>query len=801
MQTDNLILTYNIACKVGAIEVGNKSFNVAYSNAHEILVPDGIILPIQAFRSYINGDSLEELFLKIEKFFKNVKLLIVRSSALQEDTLEASYAGQYLSMICKNSAAEIKMACDACWSSSFSSNVEAYQNVMGQPGSEYSTGMGLLIQEVVKASSSGVCFTKDPLKDNKDIFIVNAVHGMGEALMAEEVVADHYEFDIKREKAVKKITGIQTNWRSPECPHILSHMPQNLLGKSVLTETQIKEIARMAQRAARLFENHLDIEWAYEGEKLFLLQVRPITQVANKREFELWTRDNVADVIPDAVTPLTWSVVKKATNKAFKNAIRDLGFPFEPTEFFRVFDGRVYFNQTAYQKMLNPGIKRNPLFFIKVGVKYLLLLFTLKKTVARMTNEFAEGLNSLATYPEKSAISKLKSRLDKYMAIHIRVAVLMELGFLVIRKVSRKYIPEDQENKVIDGLATGLNEIESTASGKALLELASLIKDNRKLTEVILSSANQSVPDVLGTWGGIYSIKWEEFLDHYGHSSLKEFEIYYPRWKEDPSFIVTTLKQYLIENKGIDIKTTRTRCSGKRIESEKALLRNTPLMYYFPLKFYIKHVRQCSVWRESIKQKLVRIMAEIRRQAMIFAEKCKIETPENVFFLTTEEIFQFKDDFLPAELLEKIGTRKKSWEKWERQKPYKEIRIFDDDRQIKIPYLSGVGSRLNGMPLSSGKFTGPARVIMDPTEMDEFNLGDVLVAPSTNPSWTPLFTLAGAIVTDMGNYLSHGAIVARELGIPAVGNVFDATKRIKDGQIIFVDGESGFVKLTQDENL
>lgn len=632
MQINDMVFTYDQVNEIGINKAGMKAFNIAACNQAGFTIPDGIVVLVQVFSLYFRGERLEPLFMSIEKHFSGIEMLIIRSSALGEDSAEASYAGQYLSMICKNSAVEIKMACEACWSSSFASNVEAYQNVMGQPGSEYSTGMGLLIQEVVNASSSGVCFTKDPLKDNKDICIVNAVHGMGEALMAEEVVADHYEFDIKREKAVKKTTGIQTHWRSPECPHILSHMPQNLLGKPVLTETQIKEIARMAQRAARLFENHLDIEWAYEGDKLFLLQVRPITSVARKREFELWTRDNVADVIPDAVTPLTWSVVNKATNEGFKKAIRDLGFPIEPTELFKVFDGRVYFNQTSYQKMLNPGFKRNPLFLIKVGLKYLILLFTLKKTVARMTNGFTEGLNSLATYPEKSAISKLKSRLDKYMAIHIRVAVLMELGFLVIRKVSRKYIPKDQENKVIDGLVTGLNGIESTASGNALLELAYLIKDNRKLTEVILSSANQSVPNVLRTWGGTYSKKWEEFLDHYGHSSLKEFEIYYPRWKEDPSFIVTTLKQYLIEDKGIDIETTRTRCSGKRIESEKALLRNTPLMFYFPLKFYVNHVRQCSVWRESIKQKLVKIMAEIRRQAMLFAEKYKIETPENTAY-------------------------------------------------------------------------------------------------------------------------------------------------------------------------
>jgi pyruvate,water dikinase len=96
--------------------------------------------------------------------------------------------------------------------------------------------------------------------------------------------------------------------------------------------------------------------------------------------------------------------------------------------------------------------------------------------------------------------------------------------------------------------------------------------------------------------------------------------------------------------------------------------------------------------------------------------------------------------------------------------------------------------------LSSGKYIGQARVVLDPTSIDSFKWGDILVTHSTNPSWTPLFTLAGAIVTDMGNYLSHGAIVARELGIPAVGNIFTATQAIKTGEMVYVDGDNGIVR-------
>ena len=798
MKKDNYIFSYEQARIANVSQVGSKAYNTAYSNVHGLQVPEGVIFPIKAFVSYLNGVNLDALFLEIKESFSDAKTLIVRSSALGEDSEEASFAGQYLSLICLNKVAEIKDACEACWNSFSSQNVKAYKKAMKEPSVYNQNSMGLLIQRMINASSSGVCFTKDPLSEQKNVFVINAVHGMGESLVSGEVVADQYAFDIDAQIVVERSNGRQSFWRSPECPQKLIPLPLHLQHKQVLNSMQIEEIVQLARKSVKLFGSSQDIEWAYEGNRLFLLQARPITSVAQKREFELWTRDNVADVIPDAVTPLTWSLVKKATNNAFKNAIRDLGFPFETGELFKVFDGRVYFNQTAYQKMLNPDIKRNPIFLVKIGFKYIKLVFTLKNKVSSMTDEFWEGLNSFSS-SASSAIIKLKRFLDKYMAIHIRIAVLMELGFLVIRALIKSYVPKDQENTIIDGLVTGLNEIESTASGEALWELASMIKDNGELTEVILSSPDKRVPDILRTWEGDYGDEWKEFLNKYGYASLKEFEIYYPRWAEDPSFIANTLKQYIKENGRIDLKTRKTGCSQKRMESERMLLKNIPFFYYLPLKFYIRHVRQCSIWRERIKQKLVRIMAEIRRQAIVFAEKSEIEPSENVFFLYLEEISQLKGGSIQAEFLKEIATRKKNWQMLKRKNPHKEIRVFDDGRQIRVPYLSGTGSKINGMPLSSGKATGPARVITDTTQMDGFKSGDILVAPSTNPSWTPLFTLAGAIVTDMGNYLSHGSIVARELGIPAVGNLFDATKRIKDGQIIFVDGDSGLVQLSQDE--
>jgi pyruvate,water dikinase len=803
LQVNDYILTYEQAYKIGLDQVGAKAFNIAACNDAGFRVPDGVIISVQAFRAYLNGDKLETLFSYIEDYITNTRSIIVRSSALEEDTAKVSFAGQYLSVICLNNATEIKKACEACWASYFSSNVEAYHGAIKGSTTINKNGMGLLIQRIVNATSAGVCFTKDPLKDKKDVFIINAVHGQGEALMAGEVVADQYTFDVNFEKVVSQYTGNQSLWRSSESPRKLTALPLELQNKPALSSIQIKGIAQIARKAVKLFGSPQDIEWAYEGNKLFLLQARPITKTIKNVGYELWTRDNVADVIPDAVTPLTWSIVEEATNNGFKKVIQGLGLSNVSTILFNVFDSRVYLNQTTYQGLLNIKPKKIyiPYFFLKVALSYLRLLFSLKKDVPRLEDTFWEGLNTLSVPNGASAIMELKNYLDKYMAIHIRIAVLMDLGFLFIRRLIKRYIPEDEANAIVDGLVTGLNEIESTASGEALWELACLIKEDKKLADTIQNSSVQLVPNILKTWGGIYGEKWQQFLDRYGHSSLKEFELYYPRWSEDPSFIVTILKQYIIESGNLDLETNKRICTGKRMESKKTLLKGVPFMYHPPLKFYIKHVRQCSIWRESLKQKIVRIMAEIRKQALAFADENAITPLEDVFFLTVEEISKIKDNSIPPQLFEEIATRRQNWEKWRKQEPFKEIRVFANGRQMKVPYFTGIGDKLKGLGLSSGKYTGPAKVILDPTHMDSFNLGDVLVARSTNPSWTPLFTLAGAIVTDMGNYLSHGAIIARELGIPAVGNIFDATKRITNGQVISVDGDNGIVYLNLGKNI
>ncbi len=573
------------------------------------------------------------------------------------------------------------------------------------------------------------------------------------------------------------------------------------MGKPVLNTNQIEEIVCMSQRASELFQDSLYIEWAYEGETLFLLQARPITTAKKETDYDLWTRDNVADVIPDAVTPLTWSVVKEATNNGFRKVIGELGFPYQPADLFRVFDGRVYFNLTVYQKLheLPTEKSKSSPVIIKVGLNYLRLLVSLKSRVSHLQEKFLGGLKDSIGKSRASTIKALREYLSKYMATHILVTFLMDIGLLVTRRLMGKNMATSGTSSAVDNLVIGLNEVQSTASREALWELACRITEDEKLAETIRNSSIESIPDILRRWGRPYGDMWQDFMNRYGHSSLREFELYFPRLAEDPSFVITILKNYMVECQDIHFETEKRIREETRREAEKLLLRRAPLAYRPFLRYYNKHIQQCTIWRESIKQKIVKIMAEIRTQATNFAKDKGIKPFEGVFFLTVPEIAEYENNPIPPDIFKEIGRRRSEWERWQGKEAFREIRVFTNGQTTKIAHLARSGKRIQGLGLSSGKYSGRAKIIIDPGDANSFQMGDILVTRSANPSWTPLFILAGAIVTDMGNYLSHGAIVARELGIPAVGNLLDATTRIKDGQIIEVDGHTGTVTLSKEE--
>ena len=796
MAFKGLIIPFSEALDAGISHVGGKAYSLARCLSLGFCIPKGVILPVKAYRDYINGERQDSTYSALHDFFKDTPQLIIRSSGLEEDEADTSFAGQFLSTTSGNEAQIIKKNVEACFRSYHSDNAGIYRTELAGKKKNQGSGMALLVQQLVNASASGVCFTADPLTGKKDKIAINSVHGLGETLMSGEVISDHYEFDIESGNISRKICGEQRQWRSSADPKTLSPMPKDLQGQPALTDDQIAEIVNLARKAEVLFQTPLDIEWAYEGDDLYLLQVRPITTSRKKNKFTLWTRDNVADVIPDAVTPLSWSILGEVTNDSFNNVVRSLGLPWQSVVLFQTFDSRVYFNGTAYGKLsgLREELMKKPTVLIQSALRYFLMMVGLSYKVGKIERSFSATMESILRNSGTPAILALKKYLNDCMRLHFRTTILMDIGFMVIRKIATRYLSSEPVTPVVDALVTGLKRIESTQVAESILELAGIISRDTNLSEALRVCGDKDLPNVLKEWGEPYAQKWDDILIKYGYSSLKEFELYYPRWSEDPSFLAKTLKQFTNEAACISLTNRETDRVQARLEAERTLLNEVPWKIRPLLKYYIRHVQNCSVWRESVKQKLVKIMSEIRKQAIRFAEQQALAPIENVFFLELDEMGKVEASGLDSDTLSLLKNRKRLWEQHLSQEAFREIRQHVDGRVIKVPFWKRTEEDMKGLPLSSGTYAGRATVILDPNGYESLNGGEVLVTHSVNPAWTPLIRLAGAIVVDMGNYLSHGAIVAREFGIPAVGNVYSATKKIRSGEMIYVDGDSGVVK-------
>ena len=790
MAENNQLITYSEALSAGCEAVGQKAYNTALCHHSGFLVPPGVVVSGDVFLAARRGEILDDVFAAVAAGFSGAPMVIVRSSALDEDRAAASFAGQYLSVICENTAPDIKRAAQACWRSYESQPAAAYRKAMTGREESSPRAMPLLIQKTVRADCSGVCFSADPKRTRDGVVVINAVNGLGETLSGGEVAADHYEYETGSEAVSSSFTGKQTRWRSFDHPGELGPLPDSLSGKAVLNQRQIREIARLAEAVARILKYPVDIEWAYEGHSLFLLQARPITAARKGAPYQRWTRDNVADVIPDAVTPLTWSLVDPATNNGFNEALRRMGFSFGNIRLFDLFEGRAYFNATAFQDILAQASasRRHPVDGVRKAFRHFLNLAGLPLRIRRLERAFEKRLSACGNGEPGVSLGHLKKYLEDVMALHIRIAVLMQLDLSIIRALSHGRSDYPEGGVVLDRLLGGLKANESTAASEALMRLCGKMKKDETLIREILDCPDQDIDSLLSKKGGEIEAAWRDFLRRFGHQSLKEFEIYYPRWSEDRSFLTAMMKQYL---------ETASAVRTRAVEKKRAAA-SLPFPRRLILLFYLHHVRLCSLWREAVKQKLVKIMARARSQALQFSQNMSLAQPQDVFFLTGEQIAAAKGSSLGPEAIQMIEDKKTQWHLQNTRGAYQEIRVYEDGRRILVPHLSSEDrADLRGIGMSSGQYTGTAKIVFDPGQIAGFHQGDVLVVRSTNPSWTPLFTLAGAVIADMGNYLSHGAIIARELGIPAVGNLFFATETIRDGQRVFVDGDEGSVRILE----
>jgi len=753
--------------------------------------------------------------------------LAVRSSALAEDAADASFAGQHDTFLDVRGELALLESIKRCWASLWTARALSYRARL-RPNDPHAA-LAVVVQRMVPADCAGVAFTINPLTGSDEI-VLEATPGLGERLVAGRVAPDRYRVN-------------RRTWQ------ILEASPLHP-GRAVLNPAQIAGLARLAARVEDHFGSPQDIEWACSDGQIYLLQSRPVTAAAapdfvtadgqvdmaallrraDESGSEMWTDDNVGEVIPDAVTPLTWSVLEPLGNGAFRAFLRRVGLRRYPAAgLFGRFYGRIYFNQSQFQRLMRRfypshlgqigggrfrllGLARAALALTETGLRALALIPRLPRQAERLVKAVPI---ELARIPEAAALSDraLWAEAERWrqagqplMSVHLAVTIFATLLYSLLDKLVVRWGGGAVETA---HLVAGLPGLKSAEMGRDLAALADQAAADPALRDELLNNPPSALAARLGKLPGLAA-----FLARHGHASRHEFELAFPRWRDDAACVLAMVQNHLRatrDGRAAPGPTTQQATRDYALRTMRRRLR--PGLRRLLFGWLLRWTQRYSLARENVKYTFVMAHSHLRDLYLALAVRLvargDLAETDALFYLTRDQIAALLDGQLDrAEAAQAIAHGRAEYQRC-RQNRANAPKIVEQwpDGTLRAVRPAGRTARLaasdqatlHGVAASPGRVTGRARVICDAPHAARLERGEVLVAPSTNPAWAPLLLNAAALVTEVGGLLSHGAIVAREYGLPAVLNVEGATQAIRTGQLVAVDGHAGTVSLLDEK--
>lgn len=768
----------------------------------------------------------------------------VRSSATAEDLPGASFAGQQDTFLNVRGKASLLHSIKKCWASLFSDRAIIYRSQNGFPHDQVK--LAVIVQLMVFPDISGIMFTADPITGNRKIVSIDASFGLGEALVSGLVSADLYQ--VKSDKVIyKKIARKEVEIRASKTGGtIREEIEEGRKTAPSLSEENALQLAGIGGRIQEHFGSPQDIEWCLAKGRIFVLQSRPITTLyplplPNDDRIHLYLSFGHPQMMTDAMKPLGISVLrtlvpfgkdrpggescllKEAGSRLYVDVTPFLHYPQVRKRLPSILPavdesiGRAvqdFTTREEFQDAMKPD--RHPgLFQIR---KVLPTIFRILGNILYRDNHQAiDQLNCFILEQVRTNRSKLEetSGLDRIILIQNmlsgllfeiipRIAPYLPVGigtYMMIGNFSQKWLGDDNELRGISKSPTGNV---TTEMGLQLGDLADALRNYPEVIEYLEHADDASfLTDLSQVAGGKEMLPlFQEFLQKYGMRGTGEIDITRPRWREEPTqFLPMVLGYVKLSRPG---QHRRNFEAGKK-EAEVMAARLVNRLRKKPLGFLkarimqrlIKVYRSLIGMREHPKYFIVQnldwIKQAIMQEASTLAAAGVLRSADEIFWFSLPEI---REMIVRQKADQSLIERRKS--QFRLDSKLSPPRAMTSEGEIITPRAAvrtPAGS-LVGSPVSAGTVEGRARVVL---KLEEANLnkGDILVAAYTDPSWTPLFPLAAGLITEVGGLMTHGAVVAREYGIPAVVGVEGATKKIADGQWIRVDGTQGTIEFIQ----
>ena len=802
--------------------------NINESNANEIFqklkVPVDIL---NELKSYFDGDVSQKTF-------------AVRSSAIDEDGANYSFAGQFETFLNVNFS-EIEIMIKNIWKSVISDRVLNYRK---KNFLEIQFGIGVIIQEMINADVSGVGFGINPVNNDKNSKVISAVFGLGEGLVSGELDADTF---LVMHHRIEEIIAPKTY------SFVLNHFGNGVVKQEIESERQklpclnhfqIKEISSILEKLNAELGVPQDIEFAYQNNNLYLLQTRPITTLKAKTsgEYTIWDNSNIIESYPGITTPLTFSFIIKMYEAVYRQFVSIMGVSRKSIDIHKeifantlgLVRGRVYYNLLNWYKMLamlpgysinaenmermmgvkerfdldeayrmnkNTAIFRIVLMVIKMFKMHFSLPKERKKFIIHLNNVIDEyksiNFRKLTPYEiieyyinfESSLLLKWKAPLTNDFFAMIWLGIL--------KKQTEKLCPS--EINFHNDLLCGSQDIISVEPIHRTMEIAKIISENDETKKLFINYQPDFIWNTLisGKFSEI-KIKIDDYFEKFGNRCVGELKLETISYSENPTLFIKILKSY-VEQKIINLSNSKIE-DELRISAETIVfnaLKKQPLRLWW-FKYVLAKTRDVISNRENLRFQRTRGFGMVRTMfgvlGKLWQEAGNINNPRDIYYIELDEIKKMQNNFNP-EIKQKIAERRIEFESYENQKiPLERFFSYGDNFDDMYIYSAEKNETaqtdLSGIGCCPGIVKGKVRVVTNPNEIDSLN-GDILVTKSTDPGWVNLFPTTSAIIVEKGSLLSHSAIVAREMGIPCIVSVSGLLRTLKTGDEIQMNGSTG----------
>lgn len=825
-------------------------------------VPAFVVIPAEAYLEVIHQSPDREqaisdyrfpemLWNSISENLPGSSYFAVRSSAVDEDGNAHSFAGQFETYLYV-SKDELPEKIKQVWRSAHSERITAYRESQGLSASQ---GIAVIIQEMIDADVAGVGFGINPVTGNRKEKVISAVYGLGEGLVSGELNADTFTISgiaiskqiIQKTQQIKQAVSGGT-FKAEVLPELQE--------KACLSDAQVQQLSGILDVLFLNQNTYQDIEFAFKGSDLYLLQTRPVTttqQLADSSgEYIIWDNSNIIESYPGVTTPLTFSFIIRVYEAVYRQFVQLMGVTEQEVDdnkevfanMLGLINGRVYYNLLSWYKALAllPGYSINAAFMEKMmGVKerfelkdlpnrsrfrerlrvlnMIRILLKNLRGLPKMREDFTRDFNAtMKTYSAidfhtKNAgelmdlyLNFEKTLLKKWKAPLVNDFFAM-IYFGVLQKLVLKY-NIDGHGTLHNDLMCGAKDIISTEPIQRCLALAASIQKDESTKRIFLEKTEEELSRLYLTkqLPAVVSKQVDEYLALFGNRCVGELKLETMTYTQNPAAFFRILKSYVMQ--GVSPESTHNtteRDLRKAAESRvNKALKNKPVKKMF-FNYFLKRARVLVSSRENLRYERTRAFGVVRELfcsigRQFYAEGLIYEE-RDIFFLTKEEIFAYiKGTSVNYHLKDLIDMRKKQFTAFETQATAERIdtrgTVYKGNDFYQQRHAETLSGDLKGLGCCPGRIRARVQVVRHPSEVNHLN-GDILVTSSTDPGWVTLFPTASGILVERGSLLSHSAIVSREMGKPCIVGITGLLDRLKTGDEVEMDGATGEIRIIQ----